>query len=362
MDIEFAPDGKLWATGRAGELYIISTEGGPHRKVTQLELDHSDDRGLHGIEFHPGYLTNGFVYLYFSPPATNGFRNRLSRFTIDRSGADEKFLRESEVIYLEWPSEVVGYHQGGAVEYNPHDQKLYISTGDNNWNNDLDKYYLDPQNRAQSLADLRGKTLRINLDGSIPSDNPFVNHRGARKEIYTVGHRQPFTLSVDSKTGLVFEGENGGDRTNDFEEINLLKPGGNYGWPRVIGDNIGTNGGEDQFPGALKPWLVYGRGNMASSCMVGPVYRPVTGKHAFPDEFSNVLYYADHARKWVRIARFNEPGMELVNTEPFARGFAGGPLAVQQGPDGALYVLEYGGGKNNPRDRISRIIPDREAP
>jgi len=209
MDLEFSPDGKLWATGRGGQLFIVSLDRGGHRKVATLEVDHSEDRGLHGIEFHPGYTTNGFVYLYFSPPATNGFRNRLSRFTITKSGNAEQLDRASEVIFLEWPSEKIGFHQGGAIEYSPVDQKLYISTGDNNWNNDLEKYYLDPQNRAQSVADLRGKTLRLNLDGSIPSDNPFVKEKGARQEIFTVGHRQPFTLAVDPVTGVVFEGENG---------------------------------------------------------------------------------------------------------------------------------------------------------
>lgn len=358
MDLEFSPDGRLWVTGRRGELWVMWPETRRKALAGKLTVDFTDDRGLHGIEFHPGFATNGWVYLFFAPVFADGVGNRLSRFTISGQGRGHELLTNSEVVLLEFRADKVGQHNGGAVEFNPRDGKLYVSTGDNNNIPDLEKYFDDPHNKAQSLNDLRGKVLRLNLDGSVPADNPFVNQPGRRGEIFTSGHRQPFTLRVDAVTGRVFEGENGGDRTNDFEEVNLLLPGGNYGWPRGIGDNLGTFGGANPIPGALKPWLAYQRFT-GGSCIVGPFYRANGGRFAFPANYHDGLFYADYNRHWLRFAH-EDPHTKSVKSEPFARGFAGGPLAVELGPDGALYLVEYGGWmRGSSRDRVSRIIYSR---
>ncbi|MDX1951016.1 MAG: PQQ-dependent sugar dehydrogenase [Verrucomicrobiota bacterium] len=353
MDLEFSPDGMLWGTGRAGSIWRMKPDGSDFKEVVKLAVDHSDDRGLHGIEFHPDFVHNGLVYLYYSPVLTNGLANRFSRFQFENPTGNPRLLLESEKIFLQLPSEKVGQHQGGAIEYHPLEKKLYITTGDNNWNNDLATYFDDPNNKAQNLNDLRGKVLRLNLDGSIPEENPFARQPGKRGEIYSYGHRQPFTLAIDPLTGTIYEGENGGDRTEDFEEINLLKAGANYGWPREIGKRIGTYGGEKPLTSAEPAWFTYQRTATASSCIVGALYRPSGGKGDFPLPFHGRLFYADYARKWIRSIQIDE-GKE-PHSEPFARGFAGGPLAVIQGPDGALYFNEYTAVNGSPQDRISRI-------
>jgi glucose/arabinose dehydrogenase len=221
---------------------------------------------------------------------------------------------------------------------------------------DTEKFYADPNNAPQVLGDLRGKTLRLNLDGSVPSDNPFVKREGARPEVYTFGHRNPYSMNIDPETGKVFVGEVGYDRPEDFEEINLLQGGGNYGWPRCIGPNKGTYGGDCPIENATVPWLFYAHDKNGANATSGPFYRKNGGQYEFPASFQNGMFYADYSRKWIRFAQVDPATYTVTSTMPFARGF-GGPLAMQQGPDGGLYFNEYAGWFTGaPKDRIARII------
>jgi glucose/arabinose dehydrogenase len=220
----------------------------------------------------------------------------------------------------------------------------------------LPKYYNDPDNQAQNLNDLRGKTLRLNPDGSIPTDNPFYHQPGKRGEIFTRGHRQPWRTRFDPVTGGLYLAENGGDREQDFEEINLLQAGANYGWPRVYGDNHDMFDPTNIISGFTKPWLTYPRYNGAS-CTCALFYRADSGKFLFPPEYRDVLFYSDYNRKSVRAARVDPKTNTVIKTEQFAFNFSGGPVSARVGPDGALYLAEYGGWFRATRnDRISRII------
>ena len=107
------------------------------------------------------------------------------------------------------------------MEFNPFDGKLYVTVGDNNVSDETAKFYNDPTNAPQVLTDLRGKTLRLNLDGSIPADNPFVGRADANPAVYTYGHRNPYSMNVDAPTGNVYVGEVGYDRKEDYEENQL---------------------------------------------------------------------------------------------------------------------------------------------
>jgi glucose/arabinose dehydrogenase len=354
MDLRFSPDGRLWVSGRDGYFWTINTVTFEQKLMGKLTLDKRGDYGLHGFDFDPEFAENGHLYLWYSPKIDEQPHMRVSRFTISEQGRGSLEVK-SEKVLLEYTL-AKGQHVGGALRIHPKDGKLYVSTGDNNMIVDLQKYFDDPDNQAQNLNDLRGKVLRLNLDGSIPTDNPFYNQPGKRGEIYTRGHRQPFSLHVDPLTGNLYEGENGGDRYEDFEEVNLLKPGGNYGWPRCIGNNLGTFGGTNPIPTAIKPWMTYARFN-GGSCVGGPFYRATTGKYVFPEEFRNGLYYGDYNRKSVRFVRVDPATNEAIKTEPFALNFGGGPVAVEAGPDGALYLLEYGGWfRASQKDRVARIV------
>ncbi len=362
--LQFSPDGRLWFTGRRGQVWAYDFGTKTHSQIAELKVDwqqvkgkEANERGLHGIEFHPDYLKNGFVYLYHTPIYGNGiYSNRLSRFTVDDPKKATALKPDSEKVMLEFVS-LRGFHQGGAVEYNPKDGKLYVTRGDNNVSSDTKSFWNDPKNPPQVLSMYQGKTLRLNLDGTVPKDNPFVKTPGAAPEVFTYGHRNPYSMHVDETTGQVYVGEVGYDRKQDWEEINRLKSGGNYGWPFLMGDGLTVFPTEEtnRFPNAIKPFITYIH-EAGANVTVGPVYH-ASGKGAFPKEFQGGMFYGDFTRKWVRFAPIDAQTQTVTNTVPFARGFGGGPVQMQLGKDGAIYMTEYAGWfTGTPKDAISRIV------
>ena len=364
--LQFCPDGRLWFTGRRGDIWAYDFATKQHEHIAKLNVcweptpgRESNERGLHGIEFDPNYLKNGRLYLHYAPWApTNAteWSNRVSRFTVDKPARATGIKLDSEKILLTVPS-LRGFHQGGALGINPRDGKLYVTAGDNNVSSDTEKFWNDTNNAPQVLTALQGKTLRLNLDGSIPKDNPFVGRKDANPAVYTYGHRNPYTLNIDRVTGNVYVGEVGYDRNEDWEEINWLHAGKNYGWPRCMGTNISTfGGGPCPLPDATEPWITWIHDNGANATC-GPIYRPAGKQHDFPPEYQGGMFYADYVRKWIRFATVETVSNTVLKTEPFARGFTGGPLAMQLGPDGALYFVEYGGWfTGSPNDKLSRIV------
>ena len=364
--LQFCPDGRLWLTGRRGDIWAYDFQSKTNDSVAHLKVcwepipgRESNERGLHGIEFDPNYKSNGFVYLYYSPVYEKGWSNRVARFTVDNPEHATGFKEGSEKVLMEWVSSR-GFHQGGALQYNQKDRCLYITVGDNNVSSDTRQFFNDPLNPPQVLTDLRGKTLRINLDGSIPKDNPFVGRSDANPAIYTFGHRNPYTLTVDQETGRTYVGEVGFDRAEDWEEVNWLKPGGNYGWPRCMGNNLGVYGGDCPIADATVPfitWIHVGGANAT----VGPIYRQQHGTNDFPQEYVGGMFYADWVRKWIRFATINQADNTVTKTEPFVASLTAGVLAMQLGPDGALYMIEYGGWFTGAAsDKLSRIVPVKQ--
>ncbi len=361
--LQFCPDGRLWFTGRRGDIWAYDFAAQKHELVNHLKVcwepipgKESNERGLHGIEFDPGYRTNGFVYLYYSPVYENAWSNRIARFTVDNPERATGFKENSEKVLLEWAS-TKGFHQGGALQYNPVDGCLYATVGDNNVSDKTRGFFNDPMNQPQVLTDLRGKTLRLHLDGSIPSDNPFVGRYDANPYIYTFGHRNPYSLHVDKETGRTYVGEVGYYRAEDYEEINWLKAGGNYGWPRCMGPNLGTYGGDCPIADATAPFI-YWIHDKGANATVGPIYRPQHGTNDFPARYEGGMFYCDWVRKWIRFATVNPADNTVVKTEPFASGFTAGILDMQLGPDGGLYFVEYGGWfTGSPKDKLARIVP-----
>lgn len=368
VSLQFSPDGRLWFTGRRGDIWAYDLATKKHDHIAKLDVcweptpgREANERGLHGIEFDPGYLKNGLLYLHYAPWApTNAtaWSNRVSRFAVDHPARATGLKMDSEKILLTVPS-LRGFHQGGAMGINPRDGKLYVTTGDNNVSSDTEKFWADTNNPPQVLGALQGKTLRINLDGSIPTDNPFVGRADAHPAVYTYGHRNPYSLNIDRTTGNVYVGEVGFDRKQDWEEINWLRPGKNYGWPRCMGTNHATYGGVPcPLPDATEPWIswIHEGGSNATS---GPVYRPAGKGHDFPQAFHGGMFYADWVRKWIRFATVDPVSNTVVKTEPFARGMTAGVMAMQLGPDGALYFVEYGGWFTGvASDKLARIVKE----
>jgi glucose/arabinose dehydrogenase len=224
----------------------------------------------------------------------------------------------SESVILELnPLSDATNHNGGAIHFGL-DGKLYIGVGENaNGAN------------AQTLSNLLGKMLRINPDGSIPSDNPFfTTASGDNRAIWALGLRNPFTFAIEPTTGRIFINDVG---ENSQEEINDGIAGSNYGWPATEGPTSNPN--------FRSPLFAYGHGaGPTTGCAIagGAFYRSATA--LFPADFIGDYFFADLCSGWVR--RF-DPASGVVTD--FASGFSA-PVDLQVGADGGLYVLSRGGG------------------
>jgi glucose/arabinose dehydrogenase len=218
--VDLAPDGRLFVTERAGRVRIVQLgPGGGLRLEPWATLPASTsgdgEKGLLGIAIDPAFATSGFVYLYYSYAAPNGAtRNKLVRMRdANGRGVEEAALLDGI------PG--ANNHDGGRVRFGP-DGKLYVTTGD-----------AENGANAQNAASLAGKVLRLNKDGSIPSDNPT-----AGSPVWSLGHRNVQGIAWHPDTGDLYETEHGPSGTfpeccND--EVNLIVPGGNYGWPAARG-------------------------------------------------------------------------------------------------------------------------------
>jgi glucose/arabinose dehydrogenase len=359
LDLQFAPDGALWVTTRPGRIWRLDTVTRARHLVGEMVVDWSDDRCLHGIAFDPGFVTNGAMYLFHHVAvATNEpARARVARFTVLGSGAAARLDLASSKTLLEFTVDREGHdHVGGGLLVHPGERTLYVSVGDNNRIADLKLYSRDPENRAQNLGDLRGKILRLNLDGSVPASNPYAGQAGRRGEIFTRGHRQPWQLSLDAASGLILCAENGGDWEENHDEINRVVPGANFGWPRVFGDNMEVLAPTNRLEGFTPAWFSYRR-NTGASCTGALIYRRGAGDGGFPGRFEGGLFYSDFNRKSVRFAPVDPQTQRPGTSEAFLQNLTGGPVALRLGPDGALYLAEYGGWfAATTNDCVSRVV------
>ncbi len=330
--LRFAPDGRLFALGKAGEVWILDRgmqETPP--PALQLDVDTEAERGLLGIDFDPEFASNGYLYLHYTVGAAP-IHNRVSRFTLTGDTIDPS----SERILLELPDQVASYHVGGAVTVNL-DGTLLIGVGDNTRSSE-----------AQELGSLLGKVLRINRDGSIPPDNPFTDRTsGPLQAIWAMGLRNPFTIAVDPSGNRIFVNDTG---DVSWEEVNLVTAGQNLGWPL-------SEGYVDE-PGITPPVYAYPHGREgAQGCGIdgGVVYRGGTDGTAFGSAYDGAYFFIDFCAAWIGMldgdGRFSE----------FATGISSGDtypsevVAMDVSPTGELVWL------NRPQGSVFAISRDVEA-
>ncbi len=381
-DIAVDERGNVWIAELRGKVHRYdAATGDVHRVIRVRTTDPTNiEHGLYGIEVDPAFYDGSpYVYLYYAEPHT--FINTLSRF---KYLADELLLGPEEVL-LRVPTEPTCCHQAGDLEWGP-DSTLYISTGDTGmsevrpeWEVSEDQLKafevrhslkgrhwsrnVDSERSAQNLQDLRGKILRINRDGTIPHDNPFFGQPGVRWEIYAYGLRNPYRFKVDHQTGALYIGVVGPDASFDYDEYNVSQRGGeNFGWPRTLGKLFYNEWKPDMIPGFVPPFWEYTYEGGGRSATVGPIYRH-EGEGAFPELFQNKLFVFDWARRWIKYGELVEgtfdadrekdvrvevpdislPAVRLVNIKTFDKLRATAPIAMEQGPDGSIYVAEFDG-------------------
>jgi glucose/arabinose dehydrogenase len=231
----FAPDGRLFVCQQGGQVRIIKNGALLAAPFLTVTTDSNGERGLLGLTFDPNFNTNHWLYIYYTVTSTPR-HNRVSRFTAN----GDVVVLGSEVVILELNDlSSATNHNGGAMHFGE-DGKLYIAVGEN----------ANAAN-SQTLNNLLGKMLRINSDGSIPSDNPFFNTAtGQNRAIWALGLRNPYTFAFQPVTRRMFINDVG---QNAWEEINDGIAGSNYGWPNTEGPT--TN------PSFRSPLFAYGHGS-----------------------------------------------------------------------------------------------------
>jgi glucose/arabinose dehydrogenase len=309
----FSPDGRLFICLQDGEVRVVKNgllRGQPFVTVPTIA---AGERGLLGIAFHPGFESNGWVYLYYTS-SQGGTHNRISRFT---ASGDTAETLETVVVDLPGLSGATN-HNGGAIHFG-NDGLLYAGVGDN-----------AAGSNAQSMNTVFGKILRLNDDGSIPSDNPFFNTAtGLNRAIWALGLRNPYSFGIHPGTGRMFINDVG---QSSWEEINDGNAGGNYGWPATEGPTSNP-----AYEGPLYAYQ-HDTGFVRGIAIVGSAFYTPPTPH-FPSSFAGSYFFADYVGGWIH--RLDPSAGNGVSI--FAR-IPGLQTDLQVGPDGALYSLASIGG------------------
>ena len=302
-----APDGRIFASQQGGDLRVIKNGALLPQPFLTVTVSSLGERGLLGVALDPNFPANNFVYVYYTS-TTPTIHNRVSRFTANGDVA----VAASEVILLDLDNlSSATNHNGGSLHFGP-DGKLYIGVGENaNGSN------------AQTLSNLLGKVLRINADGTIPTDNPFYTQAtGRNRAIWALGLRNPYTFAFQNGTGRMFINDVG---ENTWEEINDGLIGSNYGWP--------ITEGETADPRFVSPLFTYGHGSGPTvGCAItgGAFYNPSTVRFA---GYVGKYFFADFCSGWIRTY---DPAADTASG--FATG-AGSVVDLAVGNNGKLYYL-----------------------
>ncbi|TXK52110.1 carbohydrate-binding protein [Pontibacter qinzhouensis] len=398
MELSIASNGLVLVIEREGSIFQFDPISNKTKKIATLPVDATESgHGLQGIAIDPEFEKNKQVYFFYTPPKSRGAVMYVSRFTMVADGLD----LASEKVLLKVPLEInQSGHLGGSLSFDAKGN-LYISTGDNSVALHSGGYapiderpghtYNDAQRSAANTHDLRGKILRItplpNGSYAIPDDNLFPKDGSQGKpEIYVMGCRNPFRIAVDKPSGILYWGEVGPDAGKDstrgsqgYDEINQVREACNNGWPYFIGDNYPyaahdfatgktgamfnpaapenhsiNNTGATKLPAAAPAFIYYPYapskdfpelGEGARCALGGPVYHydaASTSGIKFPEYYDKVLFIGDWSRNWIKAVYMDE-NHDYVRTEAFMPKVAfDNPIDMEFGPDGALYVLEFG--------------------
>jgi glucose/arabinose dehydrogenase len=316
VGLSLAPDGRVFFNEfRTGTIRIINPQWQlVDQPFCNVPVEISGNQGLLGLTLDPNFASNRYVYAFHT--AGNPVRNRVVRYTESSGRCTQETLILDDIP--------VGFdHNSGIIQFGP-DGKLYIITGD-----------ADNGATSQSLTSLAGKILRVNPDGSTPSDNPFFSNPDARaKKVFSLGHRNSFGFVFHGHTGHLWETENGPDEN---DEINRIVAGGNYGWPNVTGI-VGNSSFRD-------PILAY----TPTFAPTGIIAIPENST-AYPAAYHNNLLFGDFVGGGLRRVVLSGADLTQLGTSSLAySGGKGGLLSLMLGSDGFVYVSTFGG--------IFKVVP-----
>ncbi|MFG1992600.1 ThuA domain-containing protein [Actinoplanes sp. NPDC048988] len=419
MELDIAADGRVFYVERDGRVQIIKPDTG--RTVTAVDLDvfTGNEDGLIGIRLDPDFKDNGWVYLYYARNESTP-RNLLSRFTVTGDTID--VASEKVVLQVDTQRNTC-CHAGGSMTFD-RDGNLYLATGDNTNPFESDAYTpideragrqdYDAQRSAGNTNDLRGKVLRIHPedDGSytVPAGNLFPPGTAkTRPEIYGMGFRNPFRIGIDPKTNTLYVGDYGPDAstTNPNRgpegtvEWNIVGKPGNYGWPYCTGANYAyndyqfpsgpsgakfdcaapkndspNNTGLTDLPPAIAATVDYDYGGNprfpeiggGGAPMAGPVYRydaALNSDRKWPAYYDGKAMFGEWNQSKMYTMQVTEDGKSLVDINQLLTGMSFiRPMDFEFGPDGALYLIEWGSGFGGSNDdsgvyRIDYVAGDR---
>jgi aldose sugar dehydrogenase len=327
--IVWVPDGRMIFTERVGRVRIY--ENGKLRPTplfTVPDVEPTGESGLMSIALHPQFTSNHLLYLTYAYKGDSQYV-RVVRYREADTG-----LTDRKVIIEGIPA--AQFHAGCRLRFGP-DAKLYITTGD-----------ATRRELAQRLDSLAGKTLRLNDDGTVPADNPFVGQPNARPEIWSYGHRNSQGIDFQPGTNLMFQtehGPSGFDGPEGGDEVNIVEKGKNYGWPVI--HHTETHAGMEA------PLLEY---TPACAPASGMFYRAA----AFPQFRGNFFFGCLVGTRMIRVVL---DGRRVVSQENLLEGKYGRIRDVAEGPDGYLYFSTSNqDGRGRPAaddDRIIRLVPNK---
>ena len=330
--LAFLPDGRILVTERPGRLRIVATDGSLSEPLAGVPAVRARGQGgLLDVAVDPDFATNRTIYLSFSQPGEDG---DVAGTSVARARLGEGRLDDVRVIYSQRPKVSTTQHYGSRIVFR-RDGTLFITQGDRGGYRDS----------AQSLSAGMGKIMRINSDGTIPRDNPFVGRGGAQQEIWSYGHRNAQAAALHPLTGELWTVEHG---ARGGDELNNPQAGRNYGWP-VITYGIDYNGsriGEGTARNGMEQPAYYWDPVIAPSGMVfytGERY-PGWGRNS-------VLIGGMASRALVRLVLENG---RVTLEERYLGDLRERVRDVQQGPDGLIYIVT-----DSPQGQVMRIVPVR---
>lgn len=419
MELTPLNDGRILFIERHGAVRLYNTETKQLKTIANIAVStkYTDaegkvsegEDGLLGLNKDPNFATNHWIYLFYSDPVKSA--NILTRYTLNGDVLD---LQSKKVILEVATQREQCCHTGGSIAFDG-SGKLYLSTGDNTSpratayapiDEREGRSPWDAQKSSSNTNDLRGKIIRIQPEAngtySIPEGNLFPKGtEGTRPEIFTMGHRNPFRISIDKKTNYLYWGEVGPDANSDslqgpagHDEVGQARKAGNFGWPYFVGDNkiynhydfandkarenfdiekpinnSPNNTGLKNLPPAQKAmiWYPYAAskefplvGSGGRNAMAGPVFNSddFKGKaRAFPNYYNGKLFIYDWMRGWIMAVTLDAEG-NYLSMERFMPGYKfSNPMDMEFADNGDLYMLEYGSGwfTGNDDARLIRI-------